>query len=155
MTAPPKHFHTRAPIQASWYRASCELAELRRSRWLRDDSSPMHYRLAHGGTDRVMMVRWTRQALPTITYPLDNDCSLRTLGALADQPDEALVAWTSQWGLLGFRLQGEALPPPWTHVVVPGADTQTWKIEQEQFAYEPLELIREGAQVAQIGRAHV
>ena len=128
--------------------ALCELYTLQNYRLARS-SNRMEYRLEEAAGSRVEMVRWTPGQEPHQVDPLEEDGNLYELGSIADAPIKKLVEWVSTRGLLGFRHLGKTVPQLGLSLwIIPGAERFHGPEHRVGFAYEPLELITEGAKVA-------
>lgn len=141
MTVSKKRFAIQGLVHAPWQTATCELYTLANYRLVRG-SRFMEYALEDAAGGKVRMVRWVQTAKPRLVDAMDGEGNLGDLGELAKATEGEIVEWASMYGLVGFRNVGRKFPQQLglTYSIVPGVGAF--------HAYEPLDLVWDGARVA-------
>jgi predicted nucleic acid-binding Zn ribbon protein len=154
-----KRFSLQAFIDAPWQIAPCELFRLQGYRLLQGPNF-MEYELAKAPESSIDLVRWVPETYkrtkgkitisnklePRLVDAMAENGNLGDLGSLANAQESDLVEWVSKNGLIGFRNVGRTVPPELlNYSIVLGVG--------RFHAYEPLNLIRSAAKIANAATA--
>ena len=141
-------FAAHADVQALWPIAPCEMIAFPDCRIVRLNSF-MEYELVKAPGMTTEFVKWGRGSRYHMVDLLkEGEGNLVELGDLAGQPQAKLVKWLSVNGLLGFRPARALSQPELLHIVNLGTRRIHGSENRMLFAYEPVCLVREAAQIA-------